>query len=108
MRFLSCCVISVCLALPANSVRGQDPPAQQQQPDQYFAGFVTSLTETSITVTRTVLGKSTVRTFGVTPETVIQGGKPKLKSKVTVKWVSSDEGDRAIKIILRGAAPKKP
>jgi hypothetical protein len=34
-----------------------------------------------------------------------QGGKPKLKQKVTVKWVSEENGDRAVKIILRGSVP---
>ncbi|HVN06087.1 MAG TPA: hypothetical protein VMT86_16815 [Bryobacteraceae bacterium] len=110
MRFASSCVIGVFLALAGSQpIRSQDPPATQQQPDQYFAGFVTALSETSITVTRTVLGKSTVRTFAITHDTVIQGGKPKVKSKVTVKWTTGDSGDQAVKIILRGggAAPKK-
>ncbi|HTQ57426.1 MAG TPA: hypothetical protein VMI94_23315 [Bryobacteraceae bacterium] len=106
MRLLSYGVISVLLALAGSSpLRSQDPAAAQQPQDQYFAGIVTALSETSVTVTRTVLGKSTVRTFAITAETVIQGGKPRLKAKVTVKWVSSDDGDRAVKIILRGAAP---
>jgi len=85
----------------------QDPPPSAQQPDQYFAGLVTALTDTSITITRTVLGKSTVRTFVITAETAIEGGKPKLKSKVTVKWVPGDAGDRAVKIISRGSPAKK-
>ena len=28
--------------------------------------------------------------------------------KVTVKWVPGDDGDRAVKIILRGSAPPAP
>ena len=81
----------------------------QQPQDQYFAGIVTAISEINITITRTVLGKSTVRSFIMTPETVTQGGKPKVKSKVTVKWVAGDDGDRAVKIILRGtiAPPTK-
>jgi hypothetical protein len=115
VRLLSCSAIGVFgvfLAMAgSHALRSQDdPPAAIQQPvDQYFAGLVTALSDDSITVTRTVLGKSTVRVFAVTAETVVQGGKPKLKSKVTVKWVSGEEGDSALKIILRGsAAPKKP
>jgi hypothetical protein len=112
VRLLSCGVIGVLLALAgSNPARSQDPTPSAQQPvDQYFAGVVTALTDDSITLTRTVLGKSTVRSFAITAETVVQGGKPKLKSKVTVKWVSGDNGDRAVKIILRGSAPqpKKP
>ena len=106
VRLLSCGVMSVFLALAGSSpVHSQDPPPTAQQPDQYFAGLVTALAEDSITITRTALGKSTVRTFSITAETVVQGGKPKLKQKVTVKWVSGENGDRAEKIILRGSAP---
>lgn len=114
VRFLSCGVIGVLLALTgSNTVRGQDPPPSAQQPvDQFFAGVVTALADDSITLTRTVLGKSTVRSFAISAETAVQpqGGKPKLKQKVTVKWVSGENGDRAVKIILRGSAPalKKP
>ena len=113
VRSLCCGAISVLLALAGSSpVRSQDPPPSAQQPvDQYFAGVVTALADDSITLTRTVLGKATVRSFAITAETVVQpeGGKPKLKAKVTVKWVSQENGDRALKIILRGsvAPPKK-
>jgi hypothetical protein len=114
VRLLSCGVIGVLLALAGSSpVCSQDdpPPSAQQPVDQYFAGLVTALAGDSITLTRTVLGKATVRSFAITAETVVQpqGGKPKLKQKVTVKWVSEENGDRAVKIILRGSvpAPKK-
>src|ERR1039457_3216812 len=110
VRLLSCGVIGVLLALAGSSpVRSQDdpPPSAQQPVDQYFAGLVTALAGDSITLTRTVLGKATVRSFAITAETVVQpqGGKPKLKQKVTVKWVSEENGDRAVKIILRGSMP---
>jgi len=109
VRSLCCGVIGVLLALAGSTaVRSQDPPPSAQQPvDQYFAGVVTALTDESITLTRTVLGKSTVRSFAISAETAVQpqGGKPKLKQKVTVKWVSGENGDRAVKIILRGAVP---
>ena len=80
-------------------VRSQDPPPSAQQPvDQYFAGVVTALTDDSITLTRTVLGKATVRTFAITTETKYspESGKPKLKQKVTVKWVSDENGDSRV------------
>jgi hypothetical protein len=83
----------------------QDVAPEVQPQDQFFTGTVTALTETSVTVTRTVLGKdSTVRTFVITPETHFEG-KPKVKSKVTVRYVSGDAGDRAVRIIVRGATP---
>ena len=110
VRFLSRGVIGVLLALAGSSpVRSQDdpPPSAQQPVDQYFAGVVTVLTAESITLKQTVLGKATVRAFAITAETQYapEGGKPKLKQKVTVKWVAGENGDRAEKIILRGSAP---
>jgi hypothetical protein len=110
VRFLSGGVIGVLLALAGSSpVHSQDdPPASAQQPvDQYFAGVVTALTGESITLKQTVLGKATVRAFVITPETryAPEGGKPKLKQKVTVQWASGENGDRAVKIILRGSPP---
>ena len=109
VQSLCCGVIGVLLALGgSHPVRSQDPaPSTQQAADQFFAGVVTALTDGSITLTRTVLGKSTVRSFAISADTVVepQGGKPKLKQKVTVKWVSGDNGDRALKIILRGSSP---
>jgi hypothetical protein len=110
VRLLLGGVIGVLVALGGSiPVRGQDDPpvVAAPQPDQFFAGVVTALADDSITLTRTVLGKATVRVFAITPETEIQpkDGKPKLKAKVTVKWVSGESGDRAVKIILRGSAP---
>jgi hypothetical protein len=106
VRLLSCGVIGVLMALAgSNPVRSQDPPPSVQQPvDEFFAGVVTALTDTSITLKRMVLGKAEVRTFAITAETV-KDGKPKLKSKVLVQWVSGENGDRAKKITLRGAVP---
>ena len=110
VRLLSCLAISVLLAsASSNPLRSQDPAPAVQPHDQFFSGIVTALTETSVTVTRTVLGKeSTVRTFIITPETHIEG-KPKTKSRVTVRFVPDENGDRAVRIIVRGAPqPKKP
>jgi len=110
VRFLSRGAIGVFLALAiSNSVWSQDHPAAAAPvQDQFFAGIVTALSDTSVTVTRTVLGKeSTVHTFTITPETHIEG-KPKLKSRVTVRYVTGENGDRAVRIIVRTATPPPP
>ena len=69
VRFICCGAISVFLAFAlSNPSRSQDPAAVQPQ-DQFFAGIITALSSTSVTVTRTVLGKdATVRTFAITAE----------------------------------------
>jgi hypothetical protein len=90
-------------------MQSQDPAPAVQPQDQFFSGIITALTQTSLTVSRTVLGKeSTIHTFTITPETHIVG-KPKMKSRVTVRYVTDENGDRAVRIIVRGAPqPKKP
>lgn len=74
--------------------------------DQFFSGTITSLSTDKITVSRTVLGKnSSIRTFLVTPETRVEG-KPKVKARVTVRFVSSEGGDLAVHIIVRSSQRK--
>ena len=86
----------------------QAPAPEDKPKDQFFAGLITALSSSQITVTRTVLGeKSSTRTFAITRETRVEG-KPKLKTRVTVQFVTTEEGDRAIQIIVRSASQKKP
>ena len=58
--------------------------------------------DASLTVNRTVLGKnSSTKTFTLTAETMFEGGKPQIRSQVTVRYVTTDEGDRAVRVIVR-------
>lgn len=90
-------------------------PSQQEEAapppkDQFFTGTVTKIDDTAITVARTVLGKaSTTKTFEITPDTKFEGGKPRAHLRVTVRFVSTEDGDRAVHIIVRSTAraPKK-
>lgn len=69
--------------------------------DQFFSGVIVEVSEDRITVSRTVLGnESGTRTFIITPETRIEG-KPVEKARVTVRFVTADDGDRAVHIIVR-------
>ncbi|HWQ56262.1 MAG TPA: hypothetical protein VN442_21425 [Bryobacteraceae bacterium] len=78
-------------------------PAQ----DQFFAGTTTAVSDTQITVTRTVLGETTTRSFVITPETRIDG-KPVVGAKVTVQFEPVEgAGDRAIHIVVRTSTPDK-
>lgn len=109
VRFIISGVLWTLLACGASiPAHTQDQPDRAQRKDQFFAGVVTAISDTQITVSRTILGKqSSVRTFQITPETRVEG-KPKLKAKVTVEFVAAEEGDRAVHIIVRGTAqPKK-
>jgi hypothetical protein len=92
-------VFLVLTASPAGQEQ-QNPPATQSE-DQFFSGDVTALDATKITVKRTVLGKrSDFKTFLITSETRVEG-KPKVKSRVTVRWTASEDGDKAVHILVR-------
>jgi hypothetical protein len=84
------------IALPAQS----DTPSADPK-SQFFAGNVTELSDTKVTVARTALGRNTVtKSFIVNAETKIDGNL-RLKAKVTVRYTSSDDGDVAVEIIVR-------
>lgn len=108
MRFIILGILTFFLACPASMLaQAAEEPSASQPKDQFFAGYITAVSDTEITVSRTVLGKqSSTRTFQITPETKIEG-KPKVKAKVTVQFVAGEEGDRAVHIIVRenNAAP---
>ena|SRR2546421_5887212 len=90
---------------------GQNQPSQvtQDQPpaEQYFSGTVVSYVGERVTVARTVLGKnSSSRYFTITGDTLIEG-KLKVKVRVTVQYITKDEVDYAVHIIVRNQTPKK-
>lgn len=80
------------------------PKAQENSTEpeyQAFSGPIVELTAEKITVSRSILGKpAEKRTFLIKPDTKIEG-KLKVKTKVTVGFVSSDEGDIARLIVVR-------
>lgn len=98
-RALSLCVLSILVSM--SPCRSQDTPDLSQDTDQFFSGIVTDLTSDRISVERTVLGQgSDSHTFMITPETRVEG-KLRLRARVTVRYVSSEDGDRAVHIIVR-------
>ncbi len=105
VRFLLSGVLGAFLASSATGPlfpRPQVQAGESQSKDQFFTGVVTSISDESLTVNRTVLGKnSSTKTFLVTPQTQFEGGKPRVNSQVTVRYVTSDDGDRAVRVILR-------
>jgi hypothetical protein len=101
---------AVCLMIVVGAF-GQNQPVQQtqEQPpaEQYFSGTVVSYAGEKVTVARTVLGKNSAsRYFTITGETQIEG-KLKVKVRVTVQYVTKDEVDYAVHIIVRNQALKK-
>lgn len=84
----------------APMMRAQEEPPTKSEPayDDTFAGPIVELSAAKLTVSRNVLGKTQKRTFLIKPDTRIDG-KLKVKEKVTVGFVTTDEGDVARLIV---------
>ncbi len=89
--------------------RPQDPAEkkiEEPKPETFFAGTVIETTPEKITVSRVVLGKTEKRVFRVTPDTKCEG-KLKPKVRVTIRYVTTEEGETADLIIVRSQQQKK-
>jgi predicted acyltransferase (DUF342 family) len=95
------------LAGPAAlATTAQQTPAEQKKPDTFFAGTISEVSQEKISVSRTVLGKIEHRAFRITPETKVEG-KLRAKVRVTVRYVTAEDGDVATQIVVRPVEPKK-
>ena len=75
--------------------------------DQTFSGPIVEVTATQITVSRSILGKpAEKRTFSIKSDTRIDG-KLKVRTKVTVGYVTTDDGDVARLVVVR-TSQKQP
>ncbi len=93
--------------LPAFQEPAQKPESPKTEPqyEDTFSGPIVEFSADKITVSRSILGKPEKRSFWIKPDTKIEG-KLKVKVKVTVGFVSSDEGDIARLIVVRAAQKK--
>ena len=81
----------------------QPTPAPTAEPhyDDTFSGPIVELSSQRITVSRSVLGKpAEKKSFWIKPDTRVEG-KLHVKVKVTVGFVTTDEGDIARLIVVR-------
>ena len=107
------CTTYIVLGLLASTAAGPlraDETATAKAADAFFAGTVMELTSETIMVGRTVRGKAESRKFQLNAQTKTEG-KLAAKVRVTVRYITDDEGDTATLIVVRGAAkqpkPKK-
>ena len=113
-RFWSICILALitsCLT-PGQQEEKQTPPqaappAAEETTYEFFSGIVLQLPEGRLTVSRAVLGKPAEnRSFLIKADTKVEG-KLKVKARVTVGFKSSDDGDVAVRIIVRTQQSKK-
>ena len=101
-------LICVCVLVPGTFLAvAQDEVPNPTEGYEFFSGTITDLPPGKITVSRTVLGKPPeTRTFVITPDTKIEG-KLRPKVRVTVGFKAGEEGDLAMRIIVRPQNGKK-
>jgi hypothetical protein len=102
VRVLICAaVLSVVVSHSiAQDQQAPQPKAGRTQ-DTFFSGNIVSVTSDKLTVSRRTLGLSSVtKVFLLDSNTQIEG-KLQPKARVTVKFEKTDDGERAIRIIVR-------
>jgi|SRR4051794_19384015 hypothetical protein len=101
-------VVCLLLGMTGNALVGQEQPPVTEPNYEFVSGTVAELVPGKIVVNRALLGKPAEnRTFLVTGETKIEG-KLRAKARVTVGFKPSDEGDVAVRIIVRSNQQKTP
>jgi hypothetical protein len=81
-------------------------PSQSGHADSFFSGTVVELASNKLTVSRTVLGKpAEKRSFVLNGDTKVEG-KLAAKTRVTVRYTASEQGDVALSILVRDKADK--
>jgi hypothetical protein len=96
-------------SLAAQEPTPPKPDDQKTEPqyDDTFSGPIVELSSEKVTVSRSILGKpAEKRTFWIKQDTKVEG-KLRVKAKVTVGFVTSDDGDIARLIVVRGQQQKK-
>jgi hypothetical protein len=96
-------LIVLSFALSARCAAAQD----DEDKDNYFTGTLVENTPDHLKVSRVLQGKSEERVFKVNPQTKVEGGRLRLKARITVRYVSGDDAETAILVIVRPATKKK-
>jgi hypothetical protein len=108
VKFLCC--VGLCLAAGAISATAQEAtdqvPANQKKADTFFSGTVTESAPDKISVSRRIAGKFEKRTFRMTADTKVEG-KLQTRVRVTVQYVSNDQGSTATRVVVHTPVPKK-
>ena len=83
-------------AAEKNQSAGQEPEYEDT-----FSGSIVQVSAVAVTVSRSILGKpAEKRTFSIKHDTRVEG-KLRMNSKVTIGFVSTDDGDIARLIVVR-------
>jgi hypothetical protein len=112
-RIVACLAAIILVGGPVEALaQNPETPTAAGPPTkpQFFAGSVTELNESHITVSRKLVGRSREsRTFLIDAKTKMNKTGIKVKSRVTVRYQRSPDGDLALEVQARPAArPRTP
>jgi hypothetical protein len=94
---LRCSLLLIVLTFAFSAVGA----AAQEDDDNYFTGNVVESAADHLKVSRVLQGKTEEHIFRMTAKTKIEQGRIRLRERVTVRFVSGDDGDTAILVIVR-------
>lgn len=101
-------VVCLLLALGTRHTQAQEQAPAAEPNYEFVSGTVTEMPPGRIVVNRAVIGKpAEERTFLINGETKVEG-KLRTKARVTVGFKTTDEGDIAVRIIVRSGQSKNP
>lgn len=101
-------VVCLLLALSTHHTQAQEQAPAAEPNYEFVSGTITEMTPGRIVVNRAVIGKpAEERTFLMNSETKVEG-KLRTKARVTVGFKTTDEGDVAVRIIVRSGQSKNP
>src|SRR5262245_50614368 len=93
--------MSLLALLATGTLAAQENTAPKTDADFFYSGTVAEFSKEKVIVARAILGKpAEKRTFLLNADTKIEG-KLKAKSRVTVRFGPSDDGDVALSILVR-------
>ena len=81
--------------------------AAQEDEAHNFTGTLVENAPDHLKVSRVLQGKAEDRIFKMNPQTKVEGGRLRLRQRITVRYTSNDDGDTAILVIVRPAASKQ-
>ena len=87
----------------------QEPGQKEAEPDvkyEFFSGNVVSIDDSQITVERSLPDRDAEsHSFVLNTETIVEG-KLRVNTRVTVGYMQGDDGDVALRIIVRGESAR--
>ncbi len=83
-------------------------PKSEPKYDETFSGPIVEVSATKITVSRSILGKpAEKRTFSIKSDTRVEG-KLRVRAKVTVGFVTTDDGEDVARLVVVRTGQKQP